>query len=255
MSKKISKEELRSDMFLTVSDRALDYVVEQKNVIAVVLTVVLCAGLAFAGYEAFQNWTENKAAKALYPLNREFADKSRDIERRRLETQKAPTDKKAAPVGPFKVDFQTEFGGLAGNMKKEIQTHAGTSAASIAAVDLAKAMIDHNQPEMAIDLLKPLASGPKTVMQALIKSQLGAAYSHTGKYQEAIAEYDSIIKNKEFSYMHPEAFIKEAICYDKMGQGDKARELLQKVSLDFPESQAAQTAKLYARVVGGSAAK
>lgn len=259
MSKKITKEDLQDDMFLTLSDQILDQVVKHQKIIGGFLALVLIAGLGYVGFETYQNWNESKATKALYPLNREFTEKNQQLERKRLEAQKASADKKnAAAVTASKVDFQAEYGGMADKMKKEIMNHAHTQAAKISAVELARVMMDNNQAQMAVDLLQPLVGSTtaKNVVMALLKSQLGAAYSHTGKYQEAISQYDSIVHNKDLSYLHPEAYIKEALLYEKLGQTDKARDLLQKVSLDYPDSQAANTAKLYARVLGnGSVAK
>lgn len=256
MSNKITKADLQSDMFLTLSDRILDKVVEYQVIIASVLIVILIGGLGYVGFESFQNWRENKAALALYPLNRQFADKNLEIEKRKVEANKAPADKKAAAIkAPVKVDFQAEYGKLSEEMRNAIRANASSQAAMVSAVDLAKVMLDQNQPQMAIDLLKPLTTTSNSVMQALLRSQLGAAYSYVGQYPEAVAQYEAITKNKELSYMHPEAYIKQAVCYEKMGQADKARGILQKVSLDYPQTQAAQTARLYARVLSGSETK
>lgn len=260
MSKKVTKEDLQDDMFLTLSDQILDQVVKHQKIIGGFLAIVLVVGLGYVGFESYQNWNESKATKALYPLNREFTEKNQQIERKRLETQKVSADKKnpvAAVAAASQVDFQSEYGPVADKMKKEIMNHAHTQAAKISAVELARVMMDHNQAQMAVDLLQPLVgtTEAKNVVMALLKSQLGAAYSHAGKFQEAISQYEAIVHNKNLAYMHPEAYIKEALCYQKLGQNDKARDLLQKVSLDYPDSQAATTAKLYARVLGGSATK
>ncbi len=260
MSKKITKEDLQDDMFLTLSDQILNQVVKHQKIIGAFLAIVLIAGLGYVGFESYQNWNESKATKALYPLNREFTEKNQQLERKRLEAQKVGADKKdpKAALATPKADFQTEYGPVAEKMKKEIMAHAHTQAAKISAVELARVMMDNNQAQMAVDLLQPLVgtTTAKNVVMALLKSQLGAAYSHTGKFQEAISQYDAIVHNKDLAYLHPEAYIKEALCYEKLGQSEKARDLLQKVKLDYPGSQAANTAKLYARVLGsGSVAK
>ncbi|MBW2598703.1 MAG: tol-pal system protein YbgF [Deltaproteobacteria bacterium] len=64
-----------------------------------------------------------------------------------------------------------------------------------------------------------------------------------GKYEEAIVEYEGVIQNYPKGNKVPNAFLKQALSFLKLGDKSSARLLLQRVIKDYPNTTPARIAR------------
>jgi tol-pal system protein YbgF len=71
---------------------------------------------------------------------------------------------------------------------------------------------------------------------------IGEALYDQGKYEQALASFEGVAQRYPDGNKVPDALLKAAFCYDKLGAPDRARELLDRVLRIYPGTEAARIA-------------
>jgi len=72
---------------------------------------------------------------------------------------------------------------------------------------------------------------------------IGQCYYFEGKYEEAIVEYERVIQNYPKGNKVPNAFLRQALSFLKLGDQSSAKLLLQRVIKDYPNTTPARIAR------------
>lgn len=72
---------------------------------------------------------------------------------------------------------------------------------------------------------------------------IGECYYFEGKYEEAIVEYERVIQNYPKGNKVPNAFLKQALSFLKIGDKSSAKLLLERVIKDYPNTTSANVAR------------
>lgn len=193
---------------------------------------------------------QNKIKSAETEIERIKKDKTKKADSGKLieEKQKEIADAKGKlPSGSFEKDY----GKFVGEFQKVIKDHPKTQAAAMASLYLTKLYADQKKISEGIALLNSpdLSLREGHLMFGLVKMRLGQLYEQNGECQKSIDTWSQVLQTKELSFLHPEASLATAVCYENIKNFDKAKEFYKKTSVEFKNSPAGETAEKYQRLL------
>ncbi len=243
MNQKTEKTKAKSpDTFISVSDKVLTLV--ERNSRAVFGAVVLLAllGVGYVGYGYIQSSREATAVNAIYQA--ESA----------LKKVREPVGDDTTPptLGADKSsDYPTKFAPLVANIETKIKEHSSTKAALVAALNLSYFLVEQNQFEAALRVLDLPKVQPSSsdLMAGFWSMHRGVVYLENKQLDKAIESYNKVTTSQALKSFHSEALLKLGYSYELKGDLAKAEESYQKVAKDFPNTEAAQSAEQYMRVL------
>lgn len=252
---KLTKEDIKGpDLFISTADKAWTAIEKNKVLVLTILGVFLIGATGWSGMVWWNSKKESKAQEAYYSAKKVLIDTAKLYEvpeatPEQLEKKETPVAKKTKSG-----DFEADFGAAAKGLEDMINSHKGSHAAAAAALDLAP----------VYDEYKLFDRGAKTfttAAQSLSGSDLFAGLVHLqlGNYQQALGQCDAAIKtwqkvssNKDFSFLHADALLKEGLCWNQLGDNAKATELFKKLAQDFADTDAGRSAKKYLRLLNAN---
>ncbi len=109
-----------------------------------------------------------------------------------------------------------------------------------------------NQFDFAIEALgEALKRFPDSPEAARAQMTIGDAYFQAGKrYQEALTAYTAVIANYKDPEVVPDAYYKQGLTYEQLGQKDAARKSYEQVRTLYPDSSAATLATMALKRLG-----
>lgn len=245
MSKKISKEELRSpDAFVKTMEQGYSFTTKYGKAIASVVIILLLVAVGLVVSGMLQDRRETKAVQALYTPQSQYK-KLQD----QFQAAKAPVDPKADPKAAKPAaatgDLQKDYGSVIPGFESVIKEHSGTVAAGQAAVYLATIYQEHGKLDEAKATLeqplKDLKSG--TLIYSVANMVYGNILASQDNCKDAVATFEKV-KN----FLSVDASVKAGVCYEKLGQLDQAAEMYRKASTES-ESSSSLAAKGYLRAL------
>lgn len=243
MSSKIDKETLKGpDAFHSFSERVFKKAEEHARLIALGVVVIVVGALGWLGYDYYAAHQENKAAEALYPAEAEI---------KKVETKLREEGAKTPGQPPPKADFQADYAAGVDKLKTEIKKFDGTKAAMISALNLVYLLVQQKQYEQALEVIDipKYRPGGGDILLGFWNMHRGLIYLENQKTEDAIKSYEAVLSAKSLKSFHPEALIKVGVAYEAKGNGQKARESYERVSREFPDTEASSTAKQYLRLM------
>jgi tol-pal system protein YbgF len=128
------------------------------------------------------------------------------------------------------------------------------AVATLAADDLfARAMESFKNGELAqaiLDFEDFVARYPSHAQAGVAQFWIGEAYHNARDYQHATVEYRKAVEMAAKGEKTPEALFKLGLAYRMLKRPDRARDAWAQLLRDFPQSEAAQKARLAMREVG-----
>ena len=232
-----------------------------REVVVALAVLFVVTGIGYSAYEVLSKRSDVKAAQALFAVESEYLEKKKAFkaaasgEGDALAGKEAAKEKSAAgkkptttaPSGDLNADYGPSVQGLENVMREYAQAPAGTQAAIL----LAELQLEYKQPEKAVATLdQALVHRRSDEMLFAIGHLLrGTALAEKGDCQQAISAWGKVAESKENAFLRPEALLKSAVCHENLNQTDEAQRLYKRVSEEFPESGAAQTAKTMLRAL------
>ncbi len=245
MAKKISKEELRSpDAFVKTMEQGYSFTTRYGKSIAALFIVGLVVAVGVVVTNFLKERKENAAVQALYQPQSEYK-KLQD----QYQQAKAPADVKTDLKTPKPVaatgDLQKDYGTVIPGFESVIKEHSGTVAAGQAAVYLASIYQEHGKLDEAKAVLeKPLKDLSKdTLIYSVANMVYGNILASQDNCKDAVASFERV-KN----FLSVDASVKAGVCYEKLGQLDRAAEMYRKASTQS-ESSSSLAAKGYLRAL------
>ena len=215
------KKELREpDQFITLSQRLLQFAIEQKVKIAGAVGAVLAVVLIVSLSSYFSNQKENKAFTALHQLMARYEALITDN-----GADKAFQDTKD--------DFQPF-----------LKDHSGTVAGSMAAVRFAGICFDAGEYDQAIQWYQIALDkfGANDAYKNIILSGLGYASAEKKDFEKALTFFEQIAAGNN-PLMKAEAFYNLGLLYEATGQPEKSASAFNTVVSEYADSMYYNVAK------------
>jgi len=151
-------------------------------------------------------------------------------------------------------DLQTQMFALQGSLEE-------LSLRQVPAVDTAKAGVPQEQPKASlyevglenfdeglyadavIAFESYLAQNPDQSLVDNAHFWIGEALFAQERYEDAILEYDLIIKQYKFSEKMPDSLLKQGLAFIKINDTQTGELIFRRLIKDFPDSEAARKAK------------
>lgn len=248
MSSKIDKEMLKNpDVFVSTSDHIFNYIERHFKTVAAVVAVAVLGGTGYVGVGYMNARTELKAAEALYVPEAAL----RKVEASFSEAKALTPDSKKPAVPVKTEDFATDYAPSVEQIKTVIKANAQTRAALVSALSLSSFLLQQKQYSASLEVLQlvkfdvPISD----IMGGFWYMQRGVVLMENGQTDPAIEAYDKILKSDALKAFHPEALLKLGVCREMKGDAAKAREAYERVGREFPETEAAQNAQQYLRLM------
>lgn len=253
MASKIDKEDLKGpDAFVSLSDHFFRWVENHVRSIAALLFLLAVGSLGYVGYTHWQSGQERKAAEALYQPESELRKaETKAREARAAKMEQLAVGKKAAPEPTTPVDFGKDYAPIVEQISTQIKAHAGTKAAVVSSLSLANFLMQQKQFEQALAVLEmpTYKASSEDLLGGFQQMHRGLVLIENQKAEEALKAYDAVIGAQSLKFFHPEALLKSGVALEMKGDFEKARERYEKVSRDFPETDAAKSAQQYIRLL------
>lgn len=241
MSQKLSKEELREDVFISTSDHILEFIDRHAKIFGALIGLVALGGIVYVTMGYMDSRRERTANESIYRAEAELR-KARGSEEGIA---------KYIPSAVSSEDFQKKFASPVAQVESEIQKYSGTKASLVSAMNLSYFLVQQKQFAEALKALESSKYVPSTsdVLSGFWNMHRGLVYLENKDAKRALEAYDAVVKSTALKIFHPEALLKMGYCQEVSGDKEKARELYERVGREFPRSEAAQSAQQYLRVM------
>jgi tetratricopeptide (TPR) repeat protein len=243
MSEKLTKEELKTDLFIQFTDRILSVLEKNWKTLSSILLAITLAGLAYVGYTYKLDHNEKTAQKELYQI--------------RQEMDKAESTYKARDVNnQNETEFNTHFEPVIKKFNLFFAKHRKTRSERIAIIELADLYSSNNQLEKAKATLTMAL--PEVTTQDFYYGSMAIKLSQVlmdqEEFKEAIKVLEKLSGVPDQKHFHAESLFRIGISYDKLQDTEKAKQYLERVDREFSETESAKNAKIYLRylIIKGS---
>ena len=88
-----------------------------------------------------------------------------------------------------------------------------------------------------------LALHGKSPLASSAQYWIGECEFRLGRYRDAMQSFDTVLSRYPSSPKFAAATLKKALTYEKLGQMNESRILLERIAVDFPNTQEAELAK------------
>lgn len=270
MDKKLTKEEVRTpDQMTQGLGRFADWV--SKNIVSVVASVVvlLVLGGVLSVVDYFSSQKESDLQGKMSRVEHQYTEKKTKFkEAEQSDSAKAlaaakATDKKDKkddkPAPPLKAtgDLEKDYGPEVAGFEDLVAKNASSKAGQMSAIYLAEIYSEYKQPEKALEALNKVVpkNEPSDVLSALTVNLKAGLLADKGDCAQAVDIWQKILSQKKIDYMHDEAKLRSAVCFEKMNDTAKAEKYYMELSKntsskDEPDDKAAtEDAKKYLRLL------
>jgi predicted negative regulator of RcsB-dependent stress response len=250
---KIDKADLKApDAFIETSSQAIEWLTDHFKTVVAVAVIGVIGISAWMGYGFLQRQKEQKATDAIYSAESELHKFEAKLDAERAKKTPAPEKgKKAAPHEEAPAVSASDYAPMVDKVKTAIRANSSTRAALVASLNLSYFLMQQKQPKEALEVLNiPSAKPPMgDVLGGLWQMHRGLVFLENHDADQAVQAYQKIVSAPALKTFHPEAVLKMGVAYQMKGDTAKAKESYEKVAREFPESEAANSAQQFLRVL------
>jgi tetratricopeptide (TPR) repeat protein len=257
VSTKLSKEDVKSPDQITQKLRSgFEWTAQHSKVLAVALGVFAVIAVTSVAYKAMSDKKDAASQEDFYRAEKQLLNLRAGFE---LGTNPLPPGQ-TPPAGvtaqKASGDFEKDFGPATQGLKAVIEEHGvNRKGSKMAALKVSDLYLEFNKNAEAVETLKKVDSSSKDLLSSLIKLQLGTALSNQDKCSEAIQTWDSVLKSSSAKFIHGQAKLKKALCFEKMNETAKAEQLYNEVKAEAKDTSIGRAAESYLRLLGADAQK
>ncbi len=218
------------DRFQEVALRAAEWLGKNSYAAKVLVGLALLAGLGFVGYQKFLDRSEKAAFEALYPIESAYQQK-RDA----FEQAEAPQMNGAKAEGSkASGDLSKDYGQLVDDLAKFANEHSKTTAGAHAALMASETYLKYGKTDEAQKLLSGVVGSVRaqTLWGGLVLLAHGNVMAEAGQCEGALASYQKLLaagdSKAPHTHLQGEAQLRAGLCFEKMGQKDRAIEMYKK---------------------------
>ena len=252
---KLTKEQVRNpDAFQQNLTDSLEWVGKNSKLVVGVLVaaVLVGGGVAIVRYRQAHVQIELQEKYSL--IERVILEKKQAFEDAKRgpapgQDAKAPEAPKALPTG----DIGKDYGQSVGDLETLVHEAPWSTAAQMAALQVAELRREYNQGDAALKILND--ANPQNdfwnLPTALVVSAKANLMADQGDCKGAVGLWEKLARSSNASYLHDEAKLRMALCYESMNDTAKAEQLygeLAKTGKDG-DHETAKDAERYLRLL------
>jgi len=246
MSQKFTKEELKSpDAVLDVLTHMMAWVQKHMSTLGIILGIFIGIGTLTSAVSWFSSRNERTANDKFYSISKQYQDKRSAFEE--AESKKPALDKDGKPTKEAAASntikatghLEQDYGSIPKEFLDFLRENASNQAGRTAALTLAELYIKYHKTDEALDALKLTESSlkPKELLSALIIHQMATLLANKNNCQNALEMWGKIVKNKEVQYLEKDVKIRMGLCYEALGDKEKAKAYFTEVSTKGKEER------------------
>ena len=157
------------------------------------------------------------------------------------------TQKPSEEVSLMKEDFERRLAVLEGKLANPEKAQSEVKAKEVTPEQMYQGGLDafkSNEMQKARDILtKFIGLYPKNALVANSHYWIGETYYNQKNYEQAILEYQEIIKNFSGKEKVPAAMLKQAMSFKELGDDKSAKYIYKKLIETYPRTEEAKRAK------------
>lgn len=222
----------------------------QKSIGPIVgfVVVALIGGGVYAYMSKQSHKKLEKQSEELFVLQKELAKKGQEMASD--EPEFPMLDKKPAKPKkpkPTVAELEAAYSPIVAKLQAFIKANGGTQPAVEAALLVSEAASEYQKYDEGVSALQTALKdfSSKSFLYGVAQSELGSMLAQTDKCQEATQVWEKLASSKNHDYVTDQIRLKSGVCYEKLGQYEKAEKLYKDVIQKSPESFNARTAKRF----------
>lgn len=242
--KKLSKEDLKSpDAFKRAVSSFGKALAEYGSVIKFAVVALIAIAVVWTGYSMYQSKIEEEAQSEYFQVEKKILKKKTQFFQ--AKSQKKSKEKPAS--GDLQKDYGSELAELEVVMKK----HPSTVAGQLAAMSTIDIYNEYNAAQVGLEKVSLLADQEKGsgLFSGLLKLQLGNLYAQNQKCKEALNQWQPVLANSDWDFLHSRARLKMGVCYESLNKTELAKKMYQEVRAEAPNSSLGKMAATYLRTL------
>jgi len=268
MATTYSKEDLKSPDIVTLElKKGFVWTTQHSKLVLGAVGGLLVLGLGYAVFQTLAEQKEIKAQESYFRFEKEFLKRRESFEKfqqsslavEKFKTQKttgkgktkAANDSAAEPKIEGQAstgDFAKDYGSVATGLESVVSQYPGSAASRMAALTLSQTQIQYAQYDSALSLLQKVKL-ESNLLSALILIQKGTAQAGLKDCKQAVGTWDQALMVKATGFLAPEIYLKQGLCYEKLGDKTRATESYNKVMAESKETALAKSAEQYLRLL------
>lgn len=213
--------------------------------IIAVCVAVICVAFGLLGWNFYEDFQNEEAEKEIYPYRNRLIKAEKKAGG---EVYSASSSffalKKAEDVSAFSKELEDYKNFLLSRKSYRV-------AHFIASIELAYFLIQYGQQKEALSLLETISSqsSSKGWIYHTMLYQLGIMFMDQKNYTRALHFFSSVASNEKSSPFQKEVFLKIALCYEEMGEIDKAQKIYDELRGDEEDGLYQERAVHYDRLM------
>jgi tetratricopeptide (TPR) repeat protein len=226
---------------------------------ATVGALVAIGLIVLTGY-VVKNWwhgrSERKAQEAYYAVEAKFVKIKDGFERAKMqgmipqsETKDAKNQLKDQLASG---DIEKDYGPVMADLEKMARENSTFAAGAQAAILASQTFLTYGKLDQAITIAESVAKNnpPTSMLGALVHVQWGSALAAKNDCAQAVKVWEQVAATPSAKYLLADLSLRSGVCFEQMGQTDKALEMYRKsIAEAGPESPLATTAKGLSRAL------
>ncbi len=195
---------------------------------------------------------ELKAFSQLAPIQTDYIKKRDDFKKSEMGALAAAAQKKEAPSDAQKSgDITKDYGETVDKLKSFAQNNQETRAGAQAALYLYELFKDYEKTADVAPIIESTANKqPEGLTKTLLQIAAGNSFAEADQCDQAIKHFEQVAnKTKILAYLKGEASLRAGLCYEKLNQLDRARDMYQRAVDADPKSQISKNAKRFLKVL------
>jgi tetratricopeptide (TPR) repeat protein len=234
-------------------DVGFEFLEENAKIFVAIAIVAVLGAIAYLGFDFLKSRQEKSAQAAYYAVEAKFEKLKEGYERAKF--QKAMPNmaaKDGAPAKEATGNLEQDYGTLVSDVEKVATEHAGTAGGAQAAILASETYLSYKQADKAVAVAEAAAKNmnPDKVLGALTRVQWGNALAAKGDCNGAVGVWQQVLGSQKASYLHSDVSLRAGVCFETLGQNDKALEMYRKASAEGgDQSTTARTAKSFLRAL------
>ncbi|MDZ4660611.1 MAG: hypothetical protein SGJ18_03210 [Pseudomonadota bacterium] len=250
--KQMHKEARKPDLFIQVVDKILLSMKPYMKAIYALGVLTFGVGLAWT----LMNWQRQKmeqtAQESYFVAERSYVKSQEETEKAKAKIKtlessiesikkdkknnalKQVTEKQKEleaeraklPTG----DFEKDHGKNVIEFKSVIVKYPKSNAALMSSLYLSKILSEAKKPEEALIILTQSGLDTKkdNLLSGLYQMRLGQIYADAQDCSKAVETWQKIIQDEKLGFLHGDANLKMAVCYETLSMPDKALDIYSK---------------------------
>lgn len=201
----------------------MEFLEKNLKTIALGFMAIIVLGLGVSLISGQSERSEKSAQEAFTPIQVKLVQLKE-------QTQSAPKDVKESKAEVNVADLKKDLEGF-------IAQHPATVASQIAGLSLSEIYASEKNMVEALNTLKKVETKSSVLSNTLVLKKMGQLLADSDQCKEAIDIWNKVLSNKKAEFTFSDVQIKQALCYQKLNETQKAEELLTKVKNNKTEGQ------------------